>query len=130
MIQQLVHKGRWGFYPCEYSVYKNLKILSSASYKAERRLAEHERWNRKQPQNRVFRKKIRNENGFVIGYEKPIPRPEPVLYPNIFDGIQYNYQISRMPSSSEKEVTFLNISNEEIERRIAVLKDFEANSRV
>lgn len=122
-----VVKGRWGFYPCEYEVYRKLKKLNAASYKAERREGEYNRWLRKEPQNRVIRKKIRNEKNQVIGYEAPIPRPEPKRYPNLFADIWSNYQRSRMPCQKAEDVKPLTISLEELDKTLARLEAFEAS---
>jgi len=120
-----VIKGRWGFYPCEYEVYRKLKKLNAAYYKSERREAEYLRWCRKEPQNRVIRKKIRNEKKQVVGYEAPIPRPEPKRYPNLFADVLYNYHLSRMPVAKEEDVKPLTISMKELDSLIVRLEAFE-----
>ena len=38
-----------------------------------------ERWKRKDPHNRVIRRRIRNEEGQTIGYEPPVALPEPKI---------------------------------------------------
>ena len=38
-----------------------------------------QRWKRKDPHNRVSRRRIRSENGRTIGYDRPTPLAEPPL---------------------------------------------------
>ncbi len=77
-----VHQGRWGFYPCDYETYQKLKELHKWYYEAVRKWADWCRWERKEPQNRVIRRKIKDEKGQTIGREVVGPRPEPVVCPH------------------------------------------------
>ena len=70
-----VHKGRWGFYPCDYETYKKLKQLHKWHEQAVRDWSNWCRWDRKEPQNRVIRKYTRDADGRKIGSEIVGPRP-------------------------------------------------------
>jgi hypothetical protein len=74
-------QSRWGFHPCDYSTYRKLKFLHFAYLKAVRLAHAWQRWHRKDPHNRVMRRRIRNDGGQTIGYEPPAPLPEPSLSP-------------------------------------------------
>jgi hypothetical protein len=70
-------QSRWGFHPCDYQTYRKLKILNQVYQQGIRLAHAWVRWNRKDPHNRVLRRRIRNEKGQTIGYEPPVPLPEP-----------------------------------------------------
>jgi hypothetical protein len=74
-------QSRWGFHPCDYATYRKLKFLHHVYLLSLRRARVWERWHRKDPHNRVMRRRIRNDKGQTIGYEPSIPRPEPELCP-------------------------------------------------
>ncbi len=74
-----VVQSRWGFHPCEYSTYRKLKFLNLVYLRAVRMAHAWQRWKRKDPHNRVSRRRIRNEIGQTIGYEEPTPLAEPPL---------------------------------------------------
>ena len=70
-------QSRWGFHPCDYETYRRLKVLHHVYQTALGMAHTWERWNRKDPQNRVVRRRIRNEKGQAIGYELAVPLAEP-----------------------------------------------------
>lgn len=72
-----VFRSKYGFHPCDINLYRKLCVLNKLTYEAEVQFAEWERWNRKQPQNRVIRKKIRNPAGQVVGWSVEGRREEP-----------------------------------------------------
>ena len=72
-------RSRWGFHPCDYETYRKLKFLHLIHEKAIRLAAAWQRWYRKERQNRVIRRRIRNEQGQVIGFASPVPMPEPAI---------------------------------------------------
>lgn len=72
-------KSKYGYHSCSLETYKKLKKLNAAIYEAERQMGKWARWHKKAPHNRVFRRKIRDEVGRVIGYEPPVPVDEPQL---------------------------------------------------
>ena len=74
-------QSRWGFHPCDYSTYRKLKFLHHIYQKALRMARAWERWKRKDPHNRVMRRRIRNDKGQTIGYDPPVPLTEPCLCP-------------------------------------------------
>ncbi len=74
-------RSRWGFHPCDYPTFRMLKFLNQVYLQAVRRAHAWARWQRKDPQNRVSRRRIRNEKGQTIGYEPPVPLAEPSLCP-------------------------------------------------
>lgn len=76
-----VYRSRWGYHPCNYATFLQWKELNQYYLRALRRFAAWKRWSRKQPQNRVIRRKRRNDQGQVIGKEVLGPRPEPALCP-------------------------------------------------
>jgi len=72
-------RSRWGNHPCDYQTFHKLKLLNIVYQEAIRRARAWQRWYRKDPHNRVVRRRIRNAQGQTIGYEPSIPVPEPVL---------------------------------------------------
>lgn len=76
-----MYSSRWGFHPCDYATYRKLKLLNHAYLKALRIARAWERWQRKDPHNRVIRRRIKNAKGQTIGYEAPTPREEPCVCP-------------------------------------------------
>jgi len=77
--EKTMFRSRWGFHPCDYQTYRKLKFLNQLHLKAVRMAHAWERWRRKDPHNRVMRRRIRNERGQIIGYEPPVPLPEPEI---------------------------------------------------
>lgn len=115
-MSQQVHKGRWGFYPCDYETYRKIKELHKWYYQAVRDWANWCRWERKDPKNRVIRKYHRDKDGNKVGYEIVGPRPEPPVCPHFYDGklrswcgpdefgIVAAYRNARYPKPTEKDV--------------------------
>jgi len=79
--ERIVYKSRWGWHPCDYETFKKLKVLNHACFKAIKRNARWRRWKRKDPHNRIIRKKIKNSTGQTIGYKVIGPWLEPELCP-------------------------------------------------
>jgi len=78
-IMEPVFKSRWGYHPCDCETYFALKRLHHLWSLVYRREAAWKRWDRKDPHNRIIRKKLRNVNGQCVGYEPtttPIPEPK------------------------------------------------------
>jgi hypothetical protein len=73
------NQGKYGWYPCDIDTYRKLKKLNMAYTKAQHEKAAWDRWDRKEPQNRVMRGKLKNSSGQVVGYQAPLPMPEPEL---------------------------------------------------
>jgi hypothetical protein len=78
---QQVFQSRWGLHPCDYSTFRKLKFLNMLYQRAVRMAHAWDRWKRKDPHNRVSRRRIRNEKGQTIGYGEPIPVAEPPICP-------------------------------------------------
>jgi len=74
-----VYQSAWGFHPCDKDTYIKLRKLNHWFLKAQIKAAEWNRWNRKDKQNRVIRKFIRNDQGQKIGAEIIGPKTEPNL---------------------------------------------------
>ena len=74
-----VSRSRWGHHPCDYETYLLLKKLNGYYEKAVRAYAAWQRWARKEPQNRVRRRRVRNDKGQTIRSEVIGPLPEPRL---------------------------------------------------
>jgi hypothetical protein len=123
-----------------------LKKLHRAYWQALRRYAQWRRWARKQPQNRVIRRRIVDAFGRRIGVQTLGPLPEPLLHPFFCvrqpvvhvrqeggqarreestlvtfcdHGIPDAYRRARRPMASTAEVLPLPISPEEA-RRLAL----------
>jgi hypothetical protein len=78
---QQVFPSRWGLHPCDYATYRKLRFLNMVYQRAVRQAHAWDRWQRKDPHNRVSRRRIRNEKGQTIGYAAPVPVAEPPLCP-------------------------------------------------
>jgi hypothetical protein len=104
-------RSRWGFHPCDYPSHRKLKFLNQVYLRAVRLAHAWERWQRKDPHNRVVRRRIRNEKGQTIGYEPPVPLPEPricdVFSEKVFEQrhVDKKGNFSREGFTDEKVVT-------------------------
>ncbi len=78
-----VFAGKWGFYPTDKDTFLKLKYLNKLAEKAKRQKASWDRWERKEPHNRVSRSRIRNSEGRKVGYQAAVPIPEPKI-DNVF----------------------------------------------
>jgi hypothetical protein len=136
--------SRWGWHSCDYATFLLLKKLHAAYWRALPQFATWQRWHRKQPQNRVLRRRIRDGQGYKIGVEVVGPWPEPTLSPVfctrrqvlthwdengkplkegrfreevVFDdhGIPEKYRTARRPAASEEQVQPLGITQEELQ---------------
>jgi len=79
VVASHVHQSKWGYHPCDKEVFLKLKALNKFYVDALHRKAAWERWERKEPHNRIGRERLRSSNGQVVGYGVPVPLPEPVL---------------------------------------------------
>jgi hypothetical protein len=139
-----MYRSRWGFHPCDYSTFRKLKFLHHVYLTAIRMARCWQRWKRKDPHNRVIRRRLRDAQGQVIGFSEPVPQPEPMLCPvfahkvlvkqhvdrkgtvfpegfleekvvtESFD-IPANYAAARKPAQDEAEVRAIRISAETID---------------
>jgi hypothetical protein len=81
-----VYQSKWGFHPISKESSKKLRFLNGVYAKAQHMAGAWERWERKQPQNRVQKRILRDSAGQKYGKEivlddqgKPIPLPEPQI---------------------------------------------------
>lgn len=74
-------QSRWGFHPCDYATFRKLKFLNLVYQRAVHLAHAWMRWKRKDPHNRVIRRRIRNAKGQTVGYEPPLPMAEPPICP-------------------------------------------------
>lgn len=135
--------SKWGFHPCDYQTFSKLKALHRAYWEAVYGLGDWFRWNAKQPQNRVHRRKIKDAMGRVSGKETVGPWNEPTYCPifgtpthkNIWltmpqhlkdHGIIADYQNARMPKASPDQVVPLNLSDERINELYDQLQEWSA----
>jgi hypothetical protein len=139
-FNQDAYQSRWGFHACDYQTFLKIKKLYGFYWKALRRNGEWNRWNRKEPQNRILRKWYRNAQGQKTGYEIVGPKPEPKLYP-VFGALNYvlqgdhalkamgvvdAYLTARHPYPTAEEVPQLGLTIEQINNMLAHLEEFEA----
>jgi hypothetical protein len=109
--ENAMFRSRWGFHPCDYATYRQLKFLNQVYLQAVRLAHAWARWQRKDPHNRVLRRRRRNEQGQTIGYELPVPLPEPricaVLSRKVFEErhVDKKGHFSREGFTEEKVVT-------------------------
>jgi hypothetical protein len=76
-----VFQSRWGYHPVSKEVDKKLRYLNMVYQKTLSLAAAWRRWYRKQPENRIFRPRIKDETGFVVGLGDPVPWKEPEICP-------------------------------------------------
>src|SRR5262249_8575017 len=141
----MAHQTRWGWYPCDYATFRLLKQLHTRFWEARRRYAEWRRWERKQPQNRVLRERVVDEQGNKAGSRILGPKPEPLLDPlfctrekvvrhwnkdgkHLRDGetvericfadhgLPETYRLARRPAATEAEVPLLPLTVDAIRR--------------
>jgi hypothetical protein len=74
-----MYKSRWGFHPCAFEEFRELRDLWRAVLIRRRQVAAWRRWNARAPHNRVKRPRIRDSEGRVVGYALGVPMPEPPL---------------------------------------------------
>jgi hypothetical protein len=99
MTSEVTFKSRHGYHNCDYQTWLKLRHLRKCLFQAIRAKAAWERWYGKEPQNRVRRHKIRDDQGRVIGYgPNPEPIPEPKVEPPFL-------QKNRIPVLGEPKVT-------------------------
>lgn len=83
-----IHQSRWGYHPCDYATFAALKKLHARYMKAVTGFHSWKRWDRKQPQNRIERRTIRDADGRKVGREVVGPRAEPPLCPVFVEAVE------------------------------------------
>src|SRR5262245_13286366 len=121
----VAHTSRWGHHPCDRETFLLLKRLYCHWRKALHGYHVSQRWQRKEPQNRVVRQVIRNHRGQRVGTVVVGPRAEPLLCP-VFTrresgrvicedfGIESAYRNARRPKPTPEEVQPLALTTERI----------------
>ena len=133
-----IFETKWGFVPYSYEDYLKLKELNRIFYRARTNAAQWNRWARKEPQNRVQRKWIRNEQGQRIGHEIVGPMSEPAVC-DLFskkhrwfdqyvtdDVIEIEYRNSHRPVP-EDEVPEKGFSSAEIDKLLKKAQEWQAS---
>lgn len=113
VVEKNVYQSRWGFHPCDKETFQMLKFLHKHWHITVRQSADWERWNRKEPQNRVIREWIRDDQGHKVGSRVIGPRPEPQVCPHFTHDVCRDYQNARMPCA-EQDVKPLVLSEAKI----------------
>lgn len=128
-------QGKYGYYPCSYETYQKLKTLNKHFEKAQHQAACWDRWNNKQPQNRVVRRWTRDAQGRRNGFEIVGRAAEPEMVAPLQEvvcrpgwrfiamkcvDITQEYRKARYPVDSADKVKPLSITVEEID---ALLKE-------
>lgn len=146
-----MHKGKFGWYPCDITTYHKLKAINLAFDQAVHKMKAWERWERKDPNNRVSRKKLKDSTGRVVGYGVAEPITEPDIC-SVFcnkvvrkvnwdkngtyykDGIERtfvecgasfyeDYRKARYPIENEADCQKLSRSLEEIDKLYLLIKN-------
>ena len=145
--QKNVHEGKYGFYPCNYENYQKIRRLYGYYLLALSRAADMTRWSRKQPQNRVLRRWIKDQQGRRCGCQIIGPRPQPEAVPIftektkrkswsgldlgeqisiINSHIEQNYRSARYPVQRAEDVIPLTLTEAEIDSMLAILDTWKA----
>lgn len=112
-----VHRSKWGFHPCSFGEFVQLKEAHKRLLLEYRRYRAHERWARKDPKNRVVREAVRDAAGRKIGRRVVGPAPEPTrpaAIPtyhgkHLYLHVLKQYQQARRPAATPEEVRPLDI---------------------
>ncbi len=134
-----VFETKWGFVAYSYEDYLKLKELNRIFYKARTNAARWNRWARKEPQNRVQRRWIRNEQGQKIGHKVVGPVSEPVVCSMFskkhrwFDQyvtdstVEIEYRNSHRPVSTEGKVIKAGFSSAEIDKLLKKAQEWQVS---
>ncbi len=138
-MSKQVFETKWGFVPHSYEDYKKLKELNKIFVRARTQAAQWNRWARKEPQNRVQRRWIRNKEGQKIGHEIVGPISEPVVC-DLFskkhrwfdqyvtdNTIEIEYRNSHKPVATEEEVPERGLISPKIDNLLEQAKEWQAN---
>ena len=140
VAEKNVHQSKWGFHPISFSSSKKLRFINSVYEKAQRLAGSWERWNRKEPQNLVIRRAIRNSSGQKIGSEIVKVWDEPkvcslffqkgstIARNNGFGGkILFASKQARTPQPTPEEVLPFHFTEEEIDQLYESAKEWIDN---
>lgn len=138
-MSEQIFETKWGYVAYSYEDYKKLKRLNKIFCKARVHAAQWNRWNRKEPQNRVQKKWIRNEQGQKIGHQVVGPLPEPMVCELFskkhrwFDTyvtdnlIEVEYRKSRKPMASKEDVIEAGLSSSKINEMLVKAEQWNAS---
>jgi hypothetical protein len=117
-IEKAVFQSKWGFHPCSRETLRKLRQLQVYSIHALHQEARLERWERKEPQNRVLN---RDKDGLRIPRRQrktyPTSWPKPVLHSIPFVGDEI--ENARMPKATADAVKPLRWTEDEINDMLA-----------
>jgi hypothetical protein len=89
-----VYQSKWGYHPISLASSKKLRYLNAAYAKAQSMAGSWERWQNKQPKNRILKRIVKNSIGQKIGSEyykdsrgNLIMIPEPQIFYMFFHSI-------------------------------------------
>lgn len=119
-----VFETRFGYVATDYVTYRKLKRLQYLLLLHKKAEAKHDRWARKEPQNRMYRRWVRNPQGQKIHCIRGESIPEPGRgcvdlkgykgYIPIGDFIVEDYKRAKYPKASPGLVLPLLLSQDEI----------------
>lgn len=112
------YQSRWGYHPCDFPTYLMLKAINKVVLLHLRQQAAWERWDRKMPHNRIYRSKLRNNSGQVVGFGLPVPRPEPEVTLSFLPPkarlVPEVYRWARRPAPTPEAVERMKLTVEDI----------------
>lgn len=120
-----MYQSKFGFHPCDKATFLKLKKLHKYYWMTVQKFHEWQRWERKQPQNRVLREYFRDENNRKCGFKVIGPKPEPKYCPHFItvkswvgkvmdERVLYDYQNARHPVDKD-QVKPLNLTHAQID---------------
>lgn len=123
-----VIEGKYGCWPVTWETYRKVKRLAFLAYESMRRDKHWERWNRKDPHNRLkYRRQVSGEYSIRVP-DGPMPEPEcSALSAYDKSVIDSDYRKARYPVPRE-EVKKLAMTEAEIDRKLAYLEGWYAKS--
>jgi hypothetical protein len=99
-----VHESRWGWHPCDYATFLEIKAYHRLLLQDLRATRRRERWEAKRPHNRVRVPKGR------VGERAPIPEPRCCgTRPDRYAWVLTEYRDLRRPAATPEEVKPLDL---------------------
>lgn len=147
--QKTVHQSRWGFHPISREASKKLRFINGVFAKAQHAAAAWVRWDRKDPKNRILKRRDKDgrKQPVLDAEGKPVLMKEPKYNP-LFHTVQaferketywcvpslYRStglgekvlswsRIARMPAPTSDAVQELPVTEEEIEQLYQQVKE-------
>ena len=154
-----VFQSKWGFHPVSYETSKKLRFINKVFSKAQHVAGAWERWERKEPQNRVIYTYLKGENNKKIKKVLCDEQGQPKIWeePNVFNWFYEKIQternryytnrgrcqslnlgelileasrIARTPASSPEAVQDLKFSEKEIDEIYQAAKSWMESGEV